>query len=136
MTNRLGNVVVSLNTFSSAFNQRKGIDLEKSGSNFKLRYIEIIVVKEITHFNRIYITNWIYFNLMTRESWTLNAERKISRPLCYNEFETLKTKHKLQSFHSKRTFLLCRVLKMFAKLTKLSPWFEAKYLFTATSSVK
>lgn len=81
VTNRLGNVAVSLNTFSSAFNQRKDIDLEKSGSNFKLRYIEIIVVKEITHFNRIYIINWIYFNLMTRESWTLNAERKIS-PRC------------------------------------------------------
>lgn len=57
VTNRLGNVVVSLSTFSSAFNQRKGIDLEQSGSNFKLRYIEIIVVKEITHSNRIYVIN-------------------------------------------------------------------------------
>lgn len=72
VTNRLGNVAISLSTFSSAFNQRKGIDLEKSGSNFKLRYIEIIVVKEITHSNRIYIINWIYFNRVTRESWTLN----------------------------------------------------------------
>lgn len=76
VTNRLGNVAVSLSTFSSAFNQRKGIDLEKSGSNFKLRYIEIIVVKDITQSNRIYIINWIYFNRVTRESWTLNAERE------------------------------------------------------------
>jgi len=55
VTDRLGNI--SLSTFSSAFNQRKDIDLEKSGSNFKLCYIKIIIDKEITPSNRIYRIN-------------------------------------------------------------------------------
>lgn len=76
VTNRLASVPVALSIFSSAFNPEKGIDRKKSGSNFKLRYRDYRLIKEITHSNRICITNRIYFNQVTRELRTLKCRKK------------------------------------------------------------
>lgn len=76
VTNRLASVPVALSIFSSAFNPEKDIDRKKSGSNFKLRYRDYRLIKEITHSNRICITNRIYFNQVTRELRTLKCRKK------------------------------------------------------------
>lgn len=77
VTNRLAGVLpVALSIFSSTFNPEKGIDRKKGGSNFKLRYRDYRLIKEITHSNRIYITNRIYFNQVTRELRTLKCRKK------------------------------------------------------------
>lgn len=76
VTNRLVIIPVVLSIFSLAFNPEKGIDRKNSGSNFKLCYRDYRLIKEITHSNRIYITNRIYFNQVTRELGTLKCRKK------------------------------------------------------------